>query len=205
MTLANEDLPQLKSYFYEWLAEADSSRRPGAFELSLQERLIRVEETLSNQIELTRQGFSAMDKRFEGMQEQMDQRFDAFQGQLDVRFEVVQGQLDKRFEAAQGQIDKSFSAVQVQMDRRFEAAQGRMDKSSTALQVQMDKRFEAARAQADSRFEAMQTHLDKRFDAIGSDVRNLSQRMDKFMLWSFSTTVAGSGLVITVLKLWPPV
>jgi hypothetical protein len=55
MTLANEDLPQLKSYFYEWLAEADSSRRPGAFELSLQERLIRVEETLSNQIELTRQ------------------------------------------------------------------------------------------------------------------------------------------------------
>ncbi len=161
MTLANEDLPQLKSYFYEWLAEADSSRRPGAFELSLQERLIRVEETLSNQIELTRQGFSAMDKRFEGMQEQMDQRFDAFQGQLDVRFEVVQGQLDKR--------------------------------------------FEAARAQTDSRFEAMQTHLDKRFDAIASDVRNLSQRMDKFMLWSFSTTVAGSGLVITVLKLWPPV
>ena len=172
MTLANEDLPQLKSYFYEWLAEADSSRRPGAFELSLQERLIRVEETLSNQIELTRQGFLAMDKRFEGMQEQMDKRFEAFQGQLDVR---------------------------------FEAAQGRMDKSSTALQVQLDKRFEAARAQADSRFEAMQTHLDKRFDAIASDVRNLSQRMDKFMLWSFSTTVAGSGLVITVLKLWPPV
>ena len=161
MTLANEDLPQLKSYFYEWLAEADSSRRPGAFELSLQERLIRVEETLSNQIELTRQGFSAMDKRFEGMQEQMD--------------------------------------------KRFEAAQGRMDKSSEALQVQLDKCFEAARAQADSRFEAMQTHLDERFDAIASDVRNISQRMDKFMLWSFSTTVAGSGLVITVLKLWPPV
>lgn len=172
MTLANEDLPQLKSYFYEWLAEADSSRRPGAFELSLQERLIRVEESLSNQIELTRQGFSAMDKRFEGMQEKMDKRFEAFQGQLDVRFEV---------------------------------AQGRMDQSSTALQVQLDNRFEAALAQTDSRFEAMQTHLDKRFDAIGSDVRNLSQRMDKFMLWSFSTTVAGSGLVITVLKLWPPV
>ena len=172
MTLANEDLPQLKSYFYEWLAEADSSRRPGAFELSLQERPIRVEESLSNQIELTRQGFSAMDKRFEGMQEKMDKRFEAFQGQLDVR---------------------------------FEAAQGRMDKSSTALQVQLDNCFEAALAQTDSRFEAMQTHLDKRFDAIGSDVRNLSQRIDKFMLWSFSTTVAGSGLVITVLKLWPPV
>ena len=172
MTLANEDLPQLKSYFYEWLAEADSSRRPGAFELSLQERPIRVEESLSNQIELTRQGFSAMHKRFEGVQEKMDKRFEAFQGQLDVR---------------------------------FEAAQGRMDKSSTALQVQLDNRFEAALAQTDSRFEAMQTHLDKRFDAIGSDVRNLSQRMDKFMLWSFSTTVAGSGLVITVLKLWPPV
>lgn len=91
MTLANEDLPQLKSYFYEWPAEADSSRRPDAFEVSLQERLIRVEETLSNQIELTRQGFSAIEKNFEGMQEQMDKRFEAMQIHLDKRFDAIAG------------------------------------------------------------------------------------------------------------------
>lgn len=134
MTLAKDDLLELKAFFYEWLAEAEAGRRPSAFELSLQERLIRVEEALSNQIELTRQGFAAMEKRFES---------------IDKRFALM----EKRFEAA---------------DKRFEA---------------IDKRFEA---------------MDKRFDAI-------TLRMDRFMLWSFSTTIAGSGLVIAVLKLWPPV
>ena len=141
MTLAKDDLPELKTFFYEWLAEAEAGRRPSAFELSLQERLIRVEEALSNQIELTRQGFAAMEKRFDS--------------------------IDKRFEAA----DKRFEAT----DKRFEAT---------------DKRFEAV----DKRLDA----VDKRFDAI-------TLRMDRFMLWSFSTTIAGSGLVIAVLKLWPPV
>jgi chromosome segregation ATPase len=148
MTLAKDDLPELKTFFYEWLAEAEAGRRPSAFELSLQERLIRVEEALSNQIELTRQGFAAMEKRFDSI----DKRFEA----ADKRFEAT----DKRFEAT----DKRFEAV----DKRFDA---------------VDKRFDA---------------VDKRFDAI-------TLRMDRFMLWSFSTTIAGSGLVIAVLKLWPPV
>ena len=148
MTLAKDDLPELKTFFYEWLAEAEAGRRPSAFELSLQERLIRVEEALSNQIELTRQGFAAMEKRFDSI----DKRFEA----ADKRFEAT----DKRFEAT----DKRFEAV----DKRFDA---------------VGKRFDA---------------VDKRFDAI-------TLRMDRFMLWSFSTTIAGSGLVIAVLKLWPPV
>ena len=134
MTLAKDDLPELKTFFYEWLAEAEAGRRPSAFELSLQERLIRVEEALSNHIELTRQGFAAMEKLFES---------------IDKRFELM----EKRFDS---------------IDKRLEAT---------------DKRFEA---------------IDKRFDAI-------TLRMDRFMLWSFSTTIAGSGLVIAVLKLWPPV
>ena len=141
MTLAKDDLPELKTFFYEWLAEAEAGRRPSAFELSLQERLIRVEEALSNQIELTRQGFAAMEKLFES---------------IDKRFELM----EKRFDS----IDKRFDSI----DKRLEAT---------------DKRFEA---------------IDKRFDAI-------TLRMDRFMLWSFSTTIAGSGLVIAVLKLWPPV
>lgn len=141
MTLAKDDIPELKTFSYEWLAEAEAGRRPSAFELSLQERLIRVEEALSNQIELTRQGFAAMEKRFDS---------------IDKRFEAT----DKRFEAT----DKRFEVV----DKRFDA---------------VGKRFDV---------------VDKRFDAI-------TLRMDRFMLWSFSTTIAGSGLVIAVLKLWPPV
>ena len=78
MTLANDDLPQLKKHFFEWLAEAEAKRLPSAFAASAleriskrfdgmdqrfeftNERLIRLEETLSSHIELTRKGFAVM-------------------------------------------------------------------------------------------------------------------------------------------------
>lgn len=43
MTLAKDDLPELKTFFYEWLAEAEAGRRPSAFELSLQERYVWID------------------------------------------------------------------------------------------------------------------------------------------------------------------
>jgi TolA-binding protein len=63
-----------------------------------------------------------------------------------------------------------------QMDKRFE---------------QMDKRFE----QMDKCFEAMQQQMDKRFDEI-------NRRMDRFMVWSFGTTLTTGALVVALLKLW---
>ena len=56
---------------------------------------------------------------------------------------------------------------------------------------QMDKRFE----QMDKRFEAMQQQMDKRFDEI-------NRRMDRFMVWSFGTTLTTGALVVALLKLW---
>ena len=53
---------------------------------------------------------------------------------------------------------------------------------------QMDKRFDAV----DKRFEAM----DQRFEA-------LTRRIDRFMIWSFATTLIVGGLVVATLKLWP--
>ncbi len=38
--------------------------------------------------------------------------------------------------------------------------------------------------------------MNRRFDA-------LTRRMDRFMIWSFSTTVATGGIVIGVLRTWP--
>jgi tetrahydromethanopterin S-methyltransferase subunit G len=182
MTLANDDLLQLKKHFFEWLAEAEAKRLPSAFAASAleriskrfdgmdqrfeftNERLIRKEETLSSHIELTRKGFAVMeehfnavDKRFESMQVQMDNRFESTQVQMDKRFEVTQEQMNKRFD----QVDKRFEATQEQMNRRFDV---------------VDKRFET-----------------------------MTQRMDKFMQWSFATMVATGGFVVAVLKLWPPV
>ena len=56
----------------------------------------------------------------------------------------------------------------------------------------MDQRFEAV----DKRFEAMQAQMDKRFEDMG-------RRLDRFMIWSFSTTLTVGGLVVAALKLWP--
>ena len=64
-----------------------------------------------------------------------------------------------------------------QMDKRFDA---------------VDKRFEAM----DQRFEAMQKCMDQRFEA-------LTRRIDRFMIWSFATTLIVGGLVVATLKLWP--
>ena len=115
-------------------------------ESQLLERIVRIEESLAHHIELTRQGFSEMNRRFELLLDQTNRRFE---------------QVDKRFE---------------QIEKRFE---------------QIEKRFE----QTDKRFEAMQIQIDRRFDA-------LTRRMDRFMVWSFSTTLAVGGIVIGVLKVW---
>lgn len=88
--------------------------------------------------------------------------------------------MKERFE----QVDKRFESMQAQMDKRFE---------------QVDKRFE----QMDKRFESIQAQMDKRFESVHQDIRELQRRMDRFMVWSFATTVTVGGLVITALKLMP--
>ena len=126
---------------------------PDTSENQILERIVRIEESLAHHIELTRQGFSEMNRRFELLLDQTNKRFE---------------QVEKRF----GQIDKRFEAMQIQIDRRFE---------------QVDRRFE----QIDKRFD----QVDRRFDALTS-------RMDRFMVWSFSTTLAVGSIVIGVLKVW---
>ena len=69
-----------------------------------------------------------------------------------------------------------------------------MDKRFEELQHQMDKRFEAV----DKRFEAM----DKRFESMDKRFEEITRRLDRFMVWSFSTTVTVGGLVVAILKLW---
>jgi len=79
------------------------------------------------------------------------------------------------------QMDKRFEAMQHEMNRRFDA---------------VDKRFEAMQHEMNRRFETMQSEMNQRFE-------QLTWRMDRFMLWSFATTLSVGGLVVAALKLWP--
>lgn len=65
--------------------------------------------------------------------------------------------------------------------------------------VQMDKRFE----QVDKRFDQVDQRfgqVEKRFERIDAQILHLTQRIDRFMVWSFATTVSVGGLVVALIK-----
>ncbi|WP_295880334.1 hypothetical protein [uncultured Thiohalocapsa sp.] len=103
---------------------------------------------------------------------------------------MLQGfaQMDKRFELA----EKRHDELREDMLARFEQA----DKRHEALREDMLARFE----QVDKRFE----QVDKRFESVQQDIRELQRRMDRFMVWSFGTTLGVGGLVVTLVKFWNP-
>ncbi len=59
----------------------------------------------------------------------------------------------------------------------------------------MDKRFE----QVDRRFE----QVDRRFEQADKRFEALTTRIDRFMIWSFATTLTTGGIVIAAIKLFP--
>jgi len=44
--------------------------------------------------------------------------------------------------------------------------------------------------------------MDKRFGAVDRRFDELTLRIDRFMVWSFATTLTVGGLVVAALKLW---
>ena len=100
----------ISSFIREELERFVLTNEQRAKELSLMERVIKVEEELKSLREIESARFEAMEKRFEAMEkrfEAMEKRFEA----MDKRFESLQREMNARFEA----IDKRFEA----MEKRF--------------------------------------------------------------------------------------
>jgi len=91
--------------------------------------------------------------------------------------------VDKRFE----QVDKRFEQLIDEMNARFAQVDKRFE--------QMEKRFE----QIDKRFE----QIDKRFEQIDRRFEVMTARIDRFMVWSFATTLTVGGIVIAAIKYLP--
>ena len=67
---------------------------------------------------------------------------------------------------------------------------------------QVDKRFE----QVDKRFDQVDKHfeqVERRFEQMDKRFEEMNNRLDKFMRWSFATTLTVGGLVIAAIKLLP--
>ncbi len=79
-----------------------------------------------------------------------------------------------------------------QMEKRFEQIEKRFEQIEKRFE-QIEKRFE----QIDKRFE----QIDKRFEQFDKRFEALATRIDRFMIWSFSTTLTVGGLVVAAIKL----
>jgi len=97
-------LQQLVAEAVEQYVRANEAR---AKELSVIERVVRVEEELKALREIESARFEAIEKRFEALRREMQARFEA----MDKRFEALQREMQARFEA---------------MDKRFEALERRL-------------------------------------------------------------------------------
>ena len=108
---------------------------------------------------------------------------------MDQRFEFTNERLIRKEETLSSHIELTRKGFAV-MEEHFNA---------------VDKRFESTQVQMDKRFEVTQEQMNKRFDVVDKRFETMTQRMDKFMQWSFAAMVATGGGVVAVLKLWPPV
>jgi len=110
MQVVSRHDPELMQVIEELVAQAVArfvaEHEQKARELSLMERVIRVEEELRALREIQTAQMEAMEKRFETMERANQLRFES---------------IEKRFEA----IDKRIETLQREMDKRFEALQRR--------------------------------------------------------------------------------
>ena len=98
MELTAEDLkPIVEPLVKELIAKFVQENEIRARELSLMERVVRVEEELKNLNKMLMVIEEANQKRFEAM----EKRFEALQREMDKRFEAV----DKRFEALENRLN----------------------------------------------------------------------------------------------------
>lgn len=63
----------------------------------------------------------------------------------------------------------------------------------------VDKRFEQMMTEMDARF----TQADKRFEQVDKRFEALTSRIDRFMIWSFATTLTVGGLIVAAIKFLP--
>ncbi|MCS7199229.1 MAG: hypothetical protein NZ850_02650 [Caldimicrobium sp.] len=102
----------LREKFTDFVMEHEKKAK----EISLIERLIRVEEELRSMREFE-------ERRFEALLTEMNTRFEALQREMNTRFEALQKEMNTRFEA----MNARFEALQKEMNTRFEAMNARFE------------------------------------------------------------------------------
>jgi len=127
---------ELFALFREFLEEYYKQREKELHEISLIERIVRVEEELKS------------------LRKEMSYRFEALLREMNVRFEALLAEQ----RALREEMNARFEAQKRESDVRFEALLA----EQRALREEMNARFEAQKRESDARFEA----LEKRFSFL---------------------------------------
>ena len=154
---------ELFALFREFLEEYYKQKEKELYELSLIERIVRVEEELKAL--RNEQGY-----RFEVLVREMNARFEAQKRESDARFEAIMSEQ----RALREEMNARFEAQKRESDARFEAIMSEL----RALREEMNARFEAQMRESDARFEAQKRESDARFEAIMSELRALREEMN---------------------------
>ncbi len=85
-----------------------------------------------------------------------------------------------------------FNHLDVELREDMQQLRVDMTTDMQQLRQDMDKRFE----QVDKRFE----QVDRRFEQVDKRFDTLIGRIDRFMIWSFATTLSVGGIVIAAVK-----
>ena len=88
-----------------------------------------------------------------------------------------------------------FAHLDIELREEMKGLHEDMDKRFDLMREEMNKRFE----QVDKRFE----QVDKRFEQFDKRFETLTTRIDRFMIWSFATTLTVGGIVIAAIKFLP--
>ena len=125
------DLPNLQGHskqelfalFREFLEEYYKQKEKELYEVSLTERIIRVEEELKN-----------LRKEMEYLRKEMDYRFEALLREMNARFEALlaeqralREEMNARFEAITKEMNVRFEVQKRESDARFEALEKRLN------------------------------------------------------------------------------
>ncbi len=85
-----------------------------------------------------------------------------------------------------------FAHLDIELREDIQILDKRLSGEMQNMNERLSKEMQELRKDMDKRFE----QVDKRFEA-------LTTRIDRFMIWSFATTLTTGGIVIAAIKLFP--
>lgn len=103
----------------------------------------------------------------------------------------------------QEDLDQIRRLIREEVETRLSSGVVRYDLELRERMVRVEEELKHQRELMEQGFRLMEKRfeqIDKRFEQVDSRFEQLTIRIDRFMKWSFATTIAVGGLVVAAIK-----